>query len=362
MARSSNTKYTLVKRDLLRKIAEGAYDADGCLPSENELCGLYGVSVITARKALTDLAHEGRVVRIRGKGTFLSNHPSAQGRAIGQAQATKGIVPMILLSYDQGDSSILSIIGGAQICLSGMGYSMSIECGHGDAAAEAAILDRCIRDRVQGVLLFSSDPEACTEKLADMVRLGIPFVLLDRYTDAFPCTVVASYNFDGAYRITRGLIEKGHRRIAYISRDLTTTVHKERMDGYRAAMCQFGGECIDALCITSREADLELLVGRIQSYGATAVVCINDRLAISVIDALAAQGLSVPGDVSVTGFDDSEIGRFANLTTVRQPFAEIGRLSAEKLIGLASGSIGHSRTFLPIEIIERGSTGPARER
>lgn len=357
MTESSNTKYMRVVRDLRMKIGEGVFDGDGCLPSENELCKLYAISVITARKALDVLAREGVAVRIRGRGTYLSCHAAARE----PVQPGQGIVPMILLSYDPGDSSILSIIGGAQTHLSGLGYSMSIECGNEDASTEAAILDRCIRDRVKGVLLFSSDPEACTDKLAEMSGIGIPFVMLDRYTDAFPCTVVASYNFDGAYQMTRRLIENGHRRIAYMARDLLTTVHRERLSGYRAAMRQFGGDLREALCFTAKEANLELLVERVLSHGATAVVCLNDRLAIAVMDALGAHGLSVPGDVSVTGFDDSEVGRFANLTTVRQAFTEIGRLSAEKLIELAGGNVGHSRTFLPIEIIERGSTGPAKE-
>jgi DNA-binding LacI/PurR family transcriptional regulator len=316
---------------------------------------------MTARRALSDLVHEGKVVRVRGKGSFVLEGPSSPGPKPRPATAGKGIVPLILLSYDHSDSSIISIIGGAQTYLSGMGYSMTIECGNSDVATEVEILDRCIRDRVVGVLLFSTDPEAAAEKLAEMAREGIPYVMLDRSTDDFPCTAVASYNFDCAYQITRHLIENGHRRIMYMASDRPTSVHAERLQGYSAAMRRHGGELIEELCLTSERPDFDLMAERIRAHGATAVVSINDRLALAVMEALAQRGLRVPEDISVTGFDDSETGRWANLTTVRQPFREIGRLSAVKLLELTGGKTGHSRTFLPVEIVVRGSTGPARE-
>jgi len=361
MPQSSTTKYAFLKSELLRRMEAGEFAADGCIPSENELSRAYGVSVMTVRRALSDLVHEEKIIRVRGKGSFVlqkSCPPTAKPNTV---TAGKGIVPMILLSYDQGDSSIISIIGGAQTYLSGIGYSMTIECGNSDSATEVEILDRCIRDRVTGVLLFSTDPGSSAEKLAEMTRAGIPFVMLDRSTDDFPCTTVASYNFDGTYRIAQHLLENGHRRIAYMAADRLTSVHAERFQGYAAALRRQGVELLEELCLASEKPDFDLLTQRIHTHHVTAVVCLNDRLAINVMNALRERGLRVPEDISVTGFDDSESGRWANLTTVRQPFREIGRLSAEKLLELADGKTGHSRTYLPVEIVVRGSTGPARE-
>ncbi len=98
---------------------------------------------------------------------------------------------------------------------------------------------------------------------------------------------------------------------------------------------------------------------------ATAVCCTNDVVAIAVIDELERLGRRVPEDVSVVGFDDIPLAghRRINLTTVRQPAREMGRLAAEMVLSaIAERRHAAERIVMPTELIVRGSTGPVGER
>jgi DNA-binding LacI/PurR family transcriptional regulator len=103
--------------------------------------------------------------------------------------------------------------------------------------------------------------------------------------------------------------------------------------------------------------------GELLDKGATAVVCGSDLMAIGAVRAARARGLSVPGDVSVVGFDDSNLVAFLDppLTTVRQPVAQMGSQAVSALVDAIAGQPVASReyVFAP-EMVLRGSTGPAR--
>jgi DNA-binding LacI/PurR family transcriptional regulator len=97
--------------------------------------------------------------------------------------------------------------------------------------------------------------------------------------------------------------------------------------------------------------------------GATAFCCTNDRIAMALIDRLECDGVRVPDDVSVVGFDDIPMAahRRIDLTTVHQPAEEMGQLAAEMLLSAISAG-GHAarRVIVPTQLVVRGSTGPVR--
>ena len=95
----------------------------------------------------------------------------------------------------------------------------------------------------------------------------------------------------------------------------------------------------------------------------TAICCTNDMIAMALMDRLERDGVSVPAEVSVVGFDDIPLAghRRIDLTTVRQPAEEMGRMAAEMLLSaIAAGEHAGRRELMPAEIVVRGSTGPAR--
>jgi DNA-binding LacI/PurR family transcriptional regulator len=95
----------------------------------------------------------------------------------------------------------------------------------------------------------------------------------------------------------------------------------------------------------------------------TAVFVANDQMALGLLNALQAAGLSVPGDVSVVGFDDvPEAGYFTPpLTTVRQDFAELGRRGVQLVLARLLGQAAEAEPVLP-QLVVRSTTGPARPR
>lgn len=361
MRNSSYTKYEYVKNDLLRRIDSGEFADSGQVPSENKLCKDYSVSVITARKVLGDLTHAGRIVRIRGKGSFLTEHLDAHIKSK-TIRSSKGIIPLILTSYEKSDKPIMEIIRGVQKTLSAHGYAMTIECSNRNSQMEAEILERTAHDNVEGVLIFSTDPEGNVSHLISLDEAGIPFVMLDRDLKSYPCTMVASYNFDGMYKMTEHLINLGHKKIAYLANELPTSVHEERFAGYKMALQRHHIECNEKICFTENYPQRHLLPDLIRKNEISAVICINDHFALETFDYLRKQGFTIPEDVSITGFDDMTAAGFVGLTTARQQFCEIGALAAEKLLQLIQQQTNHSHTLLPVDIVVRESTGIPREQ
>jgi DNA-binding LacI/PurR family transcriptional regulator/DNA-binding transcriptional regulator YhcF (GntR family) len=367
---NSTTKYARIIDDLMKRIDRGEFLPTGRIPSENELSRDYRVSVMTVRKALSELVYREKILRIQGKGSFVnaSGRPGGSDSSANAARPGapitphKGFIPLIMFCCDDWENSFMYIIKGAQTCLSRRGYSMSIECNHEDAQTEAEILDRCIRNKAAGVLIYSIDPAANAGKIMALEEAGIPVVMVDRGLDTFPCTLVTSYNFGGLYQITGYLIGLGHRSIAYFANETPTSVHTERLRGFKAAFAREGLEAPEELCITGSDLQVETLGKIIPKYGVTAVACLNDRIAVQVSDYLQAQGYRVPGDISVTGFDDNELSRYTSLTTVRQNFRRIGEVGAERLLDRVTHGAGHSQTMLPVELIIRDSAGPVTER
>jgi LacI family transcriptional regulator len=97
----------------------------------------------------------------------------------------------------------------------------------------------------------------------------------------------------------------------------------------------------------------------------TAIVCFNDKIAVGVLQAAAARGLRVPGDLSVTGFDDIDISRATTpqLTTVRQPLEEMGRMAVTTLVRLLQRHrLDALHIELATELVVRGTTGPPPRR
>lgn len=354
-------KYTAVADSLKGKIVKGLYPAGGKIPSENEITRDYHVSVITARKALSELTNEGLIYRIKGKGTFVGQKEKAETAAVGKCMK---VITLSVLMYQNSDSSTMQIIRGAQSALSAKGYSLIVECCNDDENEETRILEQCLEKKVDGVLLFSVDPDKSAATLHKLRSNGIPFVLIDRGLSQFPANLVSAYNLDGTYKLTNYLLENGHRNIAFASQDMHIVTERNRLDGFRMALQEYNMPFQEALCVNHITKNLNSLDALVKAGKVTAVVCVNDKCALKVIDHFREIGVRVPEDVSVAGFDDTEIGRYHSpaLTTVSQPFAEIGSAAANRLTELIEKETDDNlQIFLPVKLIVRQSTAPVAD-
>jgi DNA-binding LacI/PurR family transcriptional regulator len=219
---------------------------------------------------------------------------------------------------------------------------------------------------VDGFIVCGLETEGA--EVVELERRGVPFVLTDsdRYENA-PSVEVDDRG--GAREVTRYLLELGHRRLAVLSIDPGPDV---AVRGYRGPLGRRMAGIAEALAGSGLSmADValaEVPVTRADGYRATkelmagpdrptAILALSDVLAFGAVDALGELGVDVPGEVSVTGFDDlAESAWFRpRLTTVRQPIVAKGRTAADFLISAVRGEDQHPHQMLGTTLIVRES-------
>ncbi|MEV8436691.1 LacI family DNA-binding transcriptional regulator [Actinosynnema sp. NPDC051121] len=222
------------------------------------------------------------------------------------------------------------------------------------------------RSDVGGAILIL--PPEPVEELVRLRDRRFPFVVVDPRVE-LPRDVasVSAAHFAGARRLMAHLVELGHRRIGIIGGPGDWLVSDGRLAGYAAALSDVGvlpsAELLRHVDEPTEEngylvaRDLLGLADR-----PTALAAFNDKMAVGALRAAREQGLDVPGDVSIAGFDDLDLSRATRpeLTTVRQPLQEMGRMAVTLLMRLLDRHESEAlHVELATELVVRASTGPA---
>ena len=203
-------------------------------------------------------------------------------------------------------------------------------------------------------------------EIPDMLNdAGVPVVLLNCYAREYPFPAILPGEVAGGHRATNVLIAAGHRRIAHITGEMWMDAARDRLKGHRHALASADIPFDPALV---REGNWQTSAGYEQTnalmdlpHPPTAIFCSNDRMAVGCYEALKERGLSIPGDVSVIGYDDEEVARHLTppLTTLVLPHREMGRWAVEKALSSARSGGGRIRpTKLECPLIERASIAP----
>ncbi|GII27187.1 LacI family DNA-binding transcriptional regulator [Planotetraspora mira] len=214
----------------------------------------------------------------------------------------------------------------------------------------------------RAVITLAAEPTPAQLKV--LLRAHLPVVVIDPMNvPASPVTSVGSTNFAGGMSATQHLLALGHRRIAYLGGPVTAASNQARMHGYRAAM-ETAGVPVPAEYVRT--------AGFCYPHGIqegttlldlptppTAVFAASDENALGVIQVARARGLRIAEDLSVVGFDDTQIATMTAppLTTVRQPLREMGAVALHTALRLAAGEKIESRHIeLATELVVRGSS------
>ncbi len=193
-------------------------------------------------------------------------------------------------------------------------------------------LNTLLEKRVEGIIVASATLDK--KYFSELSKIEAPIVLIDRFPLNAPLSYVGINNFEAAYKATKYLLSLGHRRIAHIMGRLES----ERMQGYSQALKDAGIKNTSNYITQSGlrindgyKAMQELLKFKQRP---TAVLAVTDAVGMGAIAAIKDEGLDVPRDISICGFDDIEYSQFTNppLTAIRQPVYEIGRRAAEILL------------------------------
>jgi len=215
--------------------------------------------------------------------------------------------------------------------------------------------------RVDGVFLIDLRVE--DPRPALLRELGLPAVLVGRCREPGGSPVVTLDDRAGISAAVEHLVGLGHRRIAHVAGPGHFVHGADRRDAWSDALAAAAlppGPCIvtDFTAAGGAAATTELLS---LAERPTAIVYANDLMATAGLTVLTGHGLSVPGSISITGFDDTELASYLAppLTSIRTDILEWGRQSARTLLAVTGGEPAPDVDLPPAALVVRRSTGPA---
>ena len=326
------------------------------LPTEKQLVEDTGLSRITLRRALSNLQEKGMISSIQGSGYFVGS----------SYQAIKTDSLPMVVSYGHNSSRILDMVQGAQVFLDSVHCRLNVTVTGRNPNNEKEAIEELYRTGARCAIVLPVSSEDNCDFYFHMIQSGMNLVFVDRKpTGITCCDLVQSDNMTGGYLTTKHLIEQGHTRIAVFGLEpLThTSTIGERYAGYRYAMLEHGLALPEKSYFYAqyqrRSPDIDELFS--PSCGITAVCAINDFAATDLIRHAREHGLKVPRDFSITGFDNLDISHqfIPPITTVDQPFSDLGCIAAEIAYQYLSGTNnGYTTRLLPVQLIVRDSTAP----
>lgn len=323
------------------------------------------VSHSTVSRALSDspLVSTRTKLRIRRLAHEMGYSPDAQARSLvmGRTQTVGVVVTAIT------DPFIAEIVQAVEQTASDHDYSVILATSNAEPEREIAAVEMLRSKRVDGLIVTSSRIGSLYQEHLD--RLGVAVVLINsqREQSASYTFSVSVDNLHGGCLATEHLIQRGHRRIAYISGPAGNSDDLARLAGYRQALRLAGIAFEPALVLpgNGKTGGGEMALPRLMELDepVTAAFCYNDMTAIGLLRAMRQAHLAVPGDLAVVGFDDIPFASYVRpaLTTVAQPKSEMGRLAMEMVLALSSdpgpGEQQVSNIGVRGELIVRESSG-----
>lgn len=333
--------------------------------SVKDVAALAGVSLGTVSNVLNRPERVSEATRrkvedaMAGLG-FVRNESARQLRA-GQSRTIAYVV------LDAANPFFTDVALGVEDVAEAADLSLYLCNSHQEPAREASYLVRLEQQRVQGVLITPVDAD--DHLIRELPSRGTPVVLVDRtLPGATHCSVAVDDRLGGRLALDH-LVERGHRRIAFIGGPRRIGQVRDRHEGAVASLTASGLPAdalvdvwTEALTVDEGRTAAARIAGMPASARPTAAFCANDLLALGLLQGCVELGLSVPGDLAVVGYDDIEFAAAAAvpLTSVRQPRRELGRAAARLLLD-ESGNPDHVHEqleFVP-ELVARASTRPS---
>ena len=273
-------------------------------------------------------------------------NPHAQSLRTGHSRTLGLVVPDLTNPY------FPALVQAIETTARALGYALIVMDAGNDARREADSLALMASYRVAGVIWVPVGDEA-------RAAWPFPIVTVDRPVPG--CDAVVADHAQGGALIARHALALGHRRVGLLSGPRALPSAALRREGFFAA----AGDALTLAWEHEVPFSSELppaVLARLRDPGCSLVVCANDAVAVGVLRALRNAGVSVPGDVSVIGFDDVPWAEFVEpaLTTVRQPLSALGAGAVETLHArITAPGAPPRRQTLPVELVARRSAAAA---
>lgn len=307
--------------------------------------------VINGSRFVSDEIRE-KVMRIVAE---LNYTPSAVARSL-KVRETKTIGLLVTATNNPFFAEVMA--GVEQYCQQHQ-YNLIIATTGGDAKRLQQNLQTLMHKQVDGLLLMCGD----SRFQADIeLTISLPLVVMDWWFTELNADKILENSALGGYLATKALIDAGHRKIGIITGNLKKSVAQNRLQGYKNALSE-AKIALNPHWIVESHFDFEGGVLGIQSLltqssRPTAVFCCSDTIAVGAYQAIQQQGLRIPQDLSIMGYDDIELASYLSppLSTICQPKAELGKLAVEALLQRIKNPNENYRTLvLEPTCILRGS-------
>jgi len=367
--------YQQIYEQLLEDIRTGKYPPGSQLPTEKELAEAYGVSRITSKRALTELAEAGFIERIRGRGSFVH----AQGKSAEQAPRAHKCKRIGFIAQDVGHAFGLELLSGIERESGRLGFSLLLRLTRGSQEAEMAAIEEMLAQDIAGLIVFPVNGERYNPALLRLYLSGVPVVLVDRYFRGLDIASVSSDNEAAAKEAVSYLIDNGHRAIAVLSPPPEGTVTiEDRIKGYVSAFVERNLPIDHSLFLTdlttslpghpqqsAYERDQRKVVDLLTQHPeVSAFFAVEYNLARVAQSAVEAIGRRIPADYSIVCFDAPPQDE-AFFTHVRQDERSMGvqavRLLAELIAERAKGESSRPAgglKIVPSRLVIGMSTAP----
>ncbi len=351
----SGPKYVRIKNAILQDIREGHLAAGNQIHSISKIMERFKVSKVTAVRALAELEVEGIVKREHGRGTFVmppdSRSPKARAR-----RSIAVVVP------EMSNPFHVEVVGALERRLRDQDVAIELSCTDYDVETEQTVVNRLgTETHISGAVLISTPRP---HELFGDAQPRFPLVVIDYCPPDLlgKCVYLSCDNFRGGFEAAKHLADLGHRRIGFVHQNSGS---QDRLDGFRRGLEEHGLSLPENRLLV-RELGKPLgedVVDVVRSQRLTALFTHNDMLAMQAMQLLRARGFSIPGDISLIGYDDVLAARYLEvpLTTIDQHEELIGRKAAECLLEGLEFRNGAPRpreiVFVP-QLVVRASTAP----
>ena len=351
-------KHQVIETWIRNRIDEGVLAPGEKLASESQLCVQFGVSRNAVRQAIQNLIRERRVESIKGVGTFCRTRPPES-----PLSANIGLVEFFISSYIYPQ-----VIRGCYSTLSRKGFALLLNQSEYNLEQERVILQDLRRKKVGGIIIapiYGAGDRSNALLLEEIQNEGTAVVLCDDYYPGRDFSSVTLDYHGCGEQAAAHLWDKGHRKIGlFFQKDFL--VKANRMKGVIDYMGRMEAPVRNAWIVgfngqgpTSQASDAAERFLKGARELPSAFVCGNDEDALHLIQVAEKQGIHVPADLSVVGFDNSDIARLEkiSLTSVDHPSFQIG----EKAANILLDKIFHpeirfvTRTIITPTLVERSS-------
>jgi DNA-binding LacI/PurR family transcriptional regulator len=329
-------------------------------PTIDDVAARAGVSSAAVSFAMNGRPGVGEATRLRiiAAAEELGWRPSAHARALTQARARAiGLVLARPVEQLEADPFFVRFLAGIERTLARTDHALVLRVTAGDVDLEA-YARFAATGRVDGFVVC--DPELRDARFELLASTGLPVVVAGRPASPCPFPFLETDHARGIAAAVEHLAALGHREIAFVG-GLARHEHVQaRLQAWREALAAAGLEPGPVDHAAPGDPTAAAATARVLEQRPGAIVYGSDAMAVAGLAAARERGLSVPDDLSLTGFDDSPLAALASppLTSVRVDYAGFGEAAATALLGEIYGEPAPPFVPAPPELVVRSSTAP----